>query len=297
LTATASRRGVGFILAAYLSWGLLPIYWKALAAVPSPQILAHRIFWSFIFTSGLLVLQRRRPDFLSTFRNRRNRRIILLTAAIIGSNWFIYIWAVLNDHIVEASLGYFINPLVSVLLGVIFLREKMNRWQSAAFVLAVIGVMYMTLQYGRIPWISLSLALTFGFYGLLRKTARVESLIGLAAETALLSPLVLTFLLISQFNGSGVVGKASIATHFLLLGSGLVTAAPLIWFTLGVRKIPLSTAGFLQYIAPCLQLVLGVLVYGEPFTTTHGISFSFIWAALLIFSFSQTRLGRRNGGG
>jgi chloramphenicol-sensitive protein RarD len=288
-----SGKGVGYILAAYLSWGLLPVYWKALESVPSQQILSHRILWSFVFVVVLLHLQKRWPELRATFRDRRNRLICLLTAAIIGSNWFIYIWAVINHHILDASLGYFINPLISVLLGVIFLRERMDRWQSTAFVLAALGVGYQTFQYGRIPWISLSLALTFGFYGLLRKTARVESLIGLAAETALLSPLLLGFLVVSQIQGVGVVGKASPAVHVLLLGSGVVTAAPLLWFTLGVRKIPLSTAGFLQYIAPCLQLLLGVAAYGEAVTTTHLISFSFIWLALLIFSLSRSSLLKR----
>lgn len=279
-------KGTWFVLAAYLAWGLLPIYWKALRSVPSPQILSHRIFWSFILTIFLLQVQKRWPEARAAFRRARNRRICAVTAAIIGANWFIYIWAVLHDHILDASLGYFINPLFSVLLGVVFLKERLSRGRMAAVCLAALGVGYMTFQYGRFPWIAFALALTFGCYGLLRKTARVESLVGLTAETALLSPLVLTFLIVRQAQGLGAVGHVSPAAHVLLFGSGLVTAGPLLWFTLGVRRIPLVTAGFLQYIAPSLQLLLGTLVYGEPFTSTHLVSFSFIWAGLLIFSFS-----------
>ena len=175
MTRSPQQTGTLYVLAAFVAWGLLPIYWKALRAVPPQEILAHRIFWSFIFVSLLLKKQNRWAEFKWTFQSLRNRWVCVLTAAIIGSNWFIYIWAVNHDHIVDTSLGYFINPLITVLLGVIFLRERMNVWQVTAFVLASIGVGYLTLQYGRIPWIALSLALTFGFYGLLRKTASVGS--------------------------------------------------------------------------------------------------------------------------
>jgi chloramphenicol-sensitive protein RarD len=288
MTQHSETSGTWFVVAAYIAWGLLPIYWKTLQAVPSAEILAHRILWSFVFVLVLMVLTGRWPELKQTFRAARNRWVCLLTAAIIGSNWFIYIWAVNHNHIVDASLGYFINPLFSVLLGVVFLRERLNRWQVAAFVLATVGVGYLTFHFGRIPWIALSLALTFGFYGLLRKTARVESLVGLTAETGLLSPLVLTYIILVQVRGAGAVGTASPGIHVLLVGAGLVTATPLLWFTIGVRRIKLSTAGFLQYLAPSLQLLLGVAVYGEPFTKTHAISFGCIWTALLIYSLSST---------
>ena len=294
MSSHSHRSGTWWVVLAYVSWGLLPIYWKALDAFPPMEILAHRIFWSFVFAAVLLWIQSRWREFKATFRNPRNRALCFLTAAIIGSNWFIYIWAVINDHLVDASLGYFINPLISVLLGIIFLREKLNVWQGIAFVLALVGVGYLTLQYGKFPWISLSLAFTFGSYGLLRKTAKVEALVGLTAETALLSPLVLTYIVVLGIRGTGAVGTASPVHHLLLVGAGIVTAAPLLWFTLGVRKIPLSTAGFLQYIAPSLQLFLGVVVYSEPFTRTHLISFSLIWTALLIYSLSTTSLFTRS---
>jgi len=287
------QTGTLYVLAAFVMWGLLPVYWKALQSVPSQEILAHRVFWSFVFVSLLLGRKKRWAEFRWTFRSPRNRWVCILTAAIIGSNWFIYIWAINHDHIVDSSLGYFINPLITVLLGVIFLRERLNAWQVSALVLASIGVGYLTLQSGRIPWIALSLALTFGFYGLLRKTARVESLIGLTAETGLLSALALAFILLLAARGEGAAGTASVWTHVQLIGAGLVTATPLLWYTIGVRRIKLSTAGFLQYLAPTMQLLLGVLVYGEPFTRTHLISFGFIWVALFIFSLSNTPLLNR----
>jgi len=272
MTRNARQTGTLYVLAAFVAWGLLPVYWKALQSIPAREILAHRIFWAFVFVSFLLWKQRRWAEFKWTFRSRRNRWVCILTAAIIGSNWFIYIWAINHDHIVDTSLGYFINPLITVLLGVIFLREKLNPWQVTALVLASIGVGYLTLQYGRIPWIALSLALTFGFYGLLRKTARIESLIGIMAETGLLSFLALAYLLLLAVRSDGSAGTAPAAIHLLLIGAGLVTATPLLWYTIGVRRIKLSTAGFLQYLAPSMQLLLGVLVYGEPFTRTHLIS-------------------------
>ncbi len=294
MTRDTRRSGTLYVLTAYVVWGLLPIYWKALQSVPPPEILAHRIFWSFVFVSLLLWRQRRWAEFKRTFRSRRNRWICILTAAIIGSNWFIYIWAVNHDHIVDTSLGYFINPLITVLLGVIFLHEKLNRWQIIAAALASLGVGYLTLEYGRVPWIALSLALTFGFYGLLRKTARIDALSGLTAETALLSPLVLGYLLLLALKGEGSAGSAPVAIHLLLLGAGVVTAGPLLWFTIGVRRIKLSTAGFLQYLAPSMQLWLGVVVYGEHFTRTHLISFGLIWIALIIYSLSNTPLLNRS---
>jgi chloramphenicol-sensitive protein RarD len=282
--------GTWWVLGAYIIWGFLPVYWKALQSVPPIQVLAHRIFWSFVFAALLLWRQKRWAEFRWTFRSPRNRWLVVMTALIIGTNWFLYIWAITNDHVVDTSLGYFINPLVMILLGMLFLRERLNLWQGTACILALAGVLYLTLQYGKIPWIALYLAFSFGFYGLLRKTARVESLIGLAAETGLLSPLLLILILSWTVKGTGVVGHTSLGIHALLIGAGLVTATPLLWYTIGVRRIPLSTAGFLQYLAPSMQLLLGVVVYGEPFTSTHWISFGFIWAGLLVYSISSTSL-------
>ncbi len=285
--------GTWWVLGAYVIWGFLPVYWKALQSVPPLQVLAHRIFWSFVFSALLLWRQKRWSEFRWTFRSSRNRGLVVLTALIVGSNWFLYIWAITNNHVVDTSLGYFINPLVTVLLGMVFLRERLNRWQGMACILALTGVLYLTLQYGKIPLIALYLALSFGFYGLLRKTARVESLIGLAAETGLLSPFLLFLMLFWTVKGTGAVGHTSLGIHMLLICAGLVTATPLLWYTIGVRRIPLSTAGFLQYLAPSIQLLLGVAVYKEPFTPTHWISFGFIWTGLLVYSISSTGLLRK----
>ena len=285
--------GTWWVLGAYIIWGFLPVYWKALQSVPPIQVLAHRIFWSFVFAALLLWRQKRWAEFRWTFRSSRNRWLVVLTALIVSTNWFLYIWAIMNDHVVDTSLGYFINPLVTVLLGMLFLRERLTLWQVAACILGLAGVLYLTLQYGKIPWIALYLAFSFGFYGLLRKTARVESLTGLAAETGLLSPFLLTLIFLWAVKGTGVVGHTSFGIHVLLVGAGLVTATPLLWFTIGVRRIPLSTAGFLQYLAPSMQLLLGVAVYKEPFTSTHWISFGFIWAGLLIYSVSTAGLFRK----
>jgi len=282
--------GIWWALGAYIIWGILPVYWKALQSVPPIQVLAHRIVWSFVFVALLLWRQKRWAEFRWTFRHPRNRWLVVLTALIISTNWFVYIWAITNDRLVDASLGYFINPLVTVVLGMLFLQERLNRWQGFACILALVGVAYLTLQYGKIPWIALYLAFSFGFYGLLRKTARVESLVGLGAETGLISPFLLILISFWAVQGTGVVGKTSLGIHGLLVGAGLVTATPLLWYTIGVRRIPLSTAGFLQYLAPSMTLLLGVVVYGEPFTPTHWISFGFIWAGLLIYSISSAGL-------
>ncbi|MFO7867110.1 MAG: EamA family transporter RarD [Candidatus Aminicenantes bacterium] len=279
--------GIWFAVAAYLTWGFLPLYWKLLSRVPAQQILAHRIIWSLVILSFLLSYQGRWLEFRRVFIVRRSRITFLATSVIIAMNWFIYIWAVNSGHVVDTSLGYFINPLVSVMLGVFILKERLNFWQWVSVGLAGAGVAYMTLHYGKFPWISLSLALTFGFYGLIRKTARVESLAGLAAEMSFLSPLMIAFLTVLFFKGQNAVGSSPVYIHFLLLGAGVVTALPLLWFNLGVRRIPLSTIGFLQYISPSIQLVLGVFAFGEAFTGDHAVTFGLIWAALLIYSLSR----------
>jgi chloramphenicol-sensitive protein RarD len=285
--------GTWYTIASFFLWGILPVYWKALKEVPAFEILPHRIIWSFVFLSLFNGIKRRWPLIRETYASRTNRLSSLISALIIGANWFIFIWAVNAGHLVEISMGYYINPLLSVLLGMVVLRERLTFWQMAAFVLAVLGVAFMTLQYGRVPWIALSLAGTFGLYGLLRKTSRVGALTGLTAETAILSPLSLSFLFYLMVAGSSAFGKASVSIHLLLIGAGIVTAVPLVWFARGARRIPLSSVGFIQYLAPTCHLLLGVFLYREPFSRVHAISFALIWMALLIFSVSQFRLMRR----
>jgi len=288
-SSAAEKKGIFYALGAYLSWGILPLYWKALKIFPASTILANRIIWSFLFLSLYLTIKKGWSEWRSTFASSKGRLSTGLTALIIGSNWYIYVWAVNSNHLVEASFGYYINPLISVLLGVFFLREHLSLGQKVAFGLALFGVSLLTISYGRLPWIALFLALTFGFYGLLRKISPVGSVIGLTTETGLLSPLAFAYLMLASPPGS-LNWRGSPPIIILLLGTGIVTATPLLWFTKGVRRVPLSTIGFLQYTSPSLQLFLGVVIFKEPFSSTHLISFILIWVALTIFTFSQAKM-------
>jgi chloramphenicol-sensitive protein RarD len=285
--------GVWYTIAAFFLWGILPLYWRAMKQVPSSQILGHRILWSFIFVVLVLTVQKRTPQIRSAIGLRRTRIFFIASAFTIGINWFIYIWAVNAGFVVETSMGYFINPLVSVLLGIVFLKERLRFWQMVSVILAFSGVLYMTLNYGKPPWIALSLAFSFGTYGLLRKTSHADSLVGLFFETAYLSPLALAYLVLRGVQGTGAFGTVTPLLHILLVSSGIVTAVPLIWFAHGARKIPLSTVGFTQYLAPTLQLFLGVVVFREPFTSVHLISFSLIWTGLALYSLSHLAFMRR----
>ena len=285
--------GVSYTLGAFTLWGFLPLYWKALKQVSSPQILAHRILWAFVFVLVLVFQRRRWHDIRRSISSKRNWVTCSASAFFIGINWFIYVWAVNADHVVETSMGYFINPLISVLLGILFLKERLGFWQGASVLLALSGVFYMTFMYGQFPWIAISLATCFGTYGLLRKVAGVDSVTGLLLETAILSPIVVTYLVIQAVLGKSAFGTASVPVHLLLIFSGVVTALPIIWFAHGTRRIPLSMVGFIQYVAPSLQLVIAVLIFREPFTRTHLVSFSLIWGALLLFTLSHTSWMKR----
>jgi chloramphenicol-sensitive protein RarD len=285
--------GMWYAISAYAVWGILPLYWKALKLVPAREILAHRVIWSFVFLCLFNTFRKRWPEVKQAYMPKRNRASSLLSAIIIGAVWFIYIWAINADHVVEASMGYYINPLISVALGVIFLKERLPIWQNIAFILAVLGVAFLTVQYGRFPWIALSLAVGFALYGLLRKTSRVGSITGLTAETAILTPLALTYSVFLFFQKTSAIAGATISTHLLLVGAGIVTAVPLVWFAKGARRIPLSMIGFFQYLAPTISLFLGVFVFKEPFTTSHLVSFSLIWAALILYTSSQVGLMKR----
>ncbi|KXG43533.1 EamA family transporter RarD [Tepidibacillus decaturensis] len=282
--------GMIYGILAYTAWGILPLYWKLLKQVPASEILAHRIVWSFVFVIGLLLVYRNLQMIKTTLSNKRNILFISLASILIGINWFTYIWAVNADHVVEASLGYYINPLITVLLGVIVLRERLNRSQGIALAFAIIGVSIITIQYGRIPWIAFTLALSFGFYGLLKKMVHVDSTVGLAVETTVLFPVALSYIILKQSEGIGALGNISLTTTFLLLASGVATATPLLWFAKSAERIELSTLGFLQYISPTITLILGIFVFKETFTQAHSWGFIFIWAALLIYSLSKTNL-------
>ncbi len=280
-------------LMAYGMWGLVPIYFKAVAAVPPLEVLAHRIVWSVVILCAVLVAQRRLGAALAALADPRTRRVLALTTVLIAVNWFIFIWAVANDRVLEASLGYFVNPLVNVLLGLVFLRERLSRPAVAAVVLAVVGVAIQTGVTGRLPLVSLVLAASFGFYGLLRKTATAGAVVGLTVETVLLLPAALVWLA-WQASRSGMHFLAGdLSLDLLLVAAGVVTALPLLAFTGAARRLRLSTLGFLQYLAPTGQFLLAVLAYGEPFDRGRLLGFAFIWIALVVFSADRLRRARR----
>jgi chloramphenicol-sensitive protein RarD len=273
----------------------LPVYWKAIEHVRAQEILSHRVVWSLAVALGVLALRRQ----WGWLREVSRRPAILLpfvgTAVLLTVNWLIYIWANNNGHIVETSLGYFINPLINVLLGVLLLGERMRAWQWAAVGLASVGVAYLTISYGRLPWIALVLALTFGLYGLIRKTAALESTQGLAVEMALMFLPALGYLVYLGIRGAGSFGRAGVGvpTTALLGLAGIVTAVPLILFAYGARRVPLTRLGVLQYAAPTLQFLVGVILYDEGFSKARLIGFGIIWAALLVYSIEGTIHQRR----
>jgi chloramphenicol-sensitive protein RarD len=277
------RTGIAATIGAFAIWGFFPLYLKALSGVPAMQLVAHRVSWACLLVLGWMAARGE----LAGFRAALARRDVLLrlaaTAVLVSINWLAYVWAVGNERVVETSLGYFINPLLNVVLGVIVLSERLNRMQWCAVALAAAGVVYLTITAGHPPWIALTLALSFGLYGLVRKTAQVDALPGLAVETALLAPLAIGYLVWCELAGIGVLGDAGTSVDLLLVASGAVTAIPLFLFAYGARRLPYSTVGVLQYIAPSLQLACGVFVFGEPFGGTRAIGFALIWAALLIY--------------
>ena len=284
--------GIIYTMGAYILWGILPIYWKFINEVPALEILAHRVIWSFIFVLLIVVVLKRKilKNFFQVQMSQKKTWLGLFLASLfISINWFTYIYAVNTNHIVEASLGYYINPLIAVLLGVFVLREKVNKMQAISFIITGIGVLYMTISVGKIPWISLILALSFGFYGLSKKLIKVDSILGLLLETLFILPFALLFLAYLDLNNQHTFSTGSLTTDLLLIGSGVATAIPLLWFGIGAQKIPLYLVGFLQYISPTISLILGVVMYGETFTTDHLVTFACIWIAIAMFSVANIR--------
>ena len=272
-----------YALLTYGSWGFLPIYWKLLYTVSALEILAHRMLWSMVFVFGLLAVQKRLNEILELFKSPKNIWLLLFTAFLLGFNWFVYIYAINTDQLIEASLGYYINPLLNVLMGFIFLRERLNFLQSMALCLAALGVLNFLWDFGSLPWIALSLSSTFALYGLVRKVIPVKPLVGLLIESVLLAPLAIIMISIWMIDGSGSFGKQW-EIDFLLIGAGVITSLPLLWFVNAAKRLRYATMGFFQYIAPSLNLVLGIFLYNEPFTPAHIITFSLIWSGLAIFS-------------
>jgi chloramphenicol-sensitive protein RarD len=274
--------GILYALATYILWGLFPIYWKQLSNVPASQLIGHRILWSFVMLLAVIILSGKQHD----FRRKLNPATIKahgLAGLLLGVNWLTYVWAVNNGYIVESSLGYFINPLLSVLLGIFFLKEKLRPLQWIPIGLATLGVLYLTLTYGRLPWIALTLAFSFAFYGLLKKKSVLGSLYGLTLETGLLLLPALAYLLYADYAEKGIFLHTNLRTDLLLIGSGAVTAIPLLLFAQAAQRIPLTMIGLMQYIAPTGQFLIGVLLYKEEFNATQAVGFGIIWFALIFF--------------
>ncbi len=276
------NKGILNGIAAYALWGFFPIYWKLLHEVPSLQLIGHRIAWSFLLLLGVIILTGQWNDFRSKL-DARAFGIYLIASLLVGVNWLTYVWAVNAGFIVETSLGYFINPLLSVLMGVIFLRERLRITQWIPVVLAALGVLYLTFAYGRLPWIALLLAFTFGFYGLVKKLAPLGSLYGLTFETGILFLPALAYLGILQANNTAVFLHSSLTLDLLMIGGGIVTTVPLLLFASAAKQIPLSMIGVLQYLAPSIQFLIGIFVYKEVFDNSRLIGFGLVWLALIIF--------------
>lgn len=290
---TNSSRGIWQGAAAYSIWGLFPIYWKLFAGIPALEVLAHRIAWSFVALVVIVtsispqrvrVLARTPPSLVALYA---------IAALLIGVNWFLYVWAVNAGFVVESSLGYFMTPLVNVVLGVLVFRERLSPLQWLAVALATAGVGYLTLQYGTVPWVAIGLAVTFGSYGLAKKKAPLPALDGLTLEAALLVVPAAFYLAFVHLSGDGSFWRVAGPTRMFLAGGGLITVAPLLLFASSVRKVPLSIVGILQYISPTLQLALGVFTFHEPFTRVRLIGFGCVWVALVVFAVEGVKRGMR----
>ena len=289
----SARAGLLLGLGAYFAWGVLPIYFKAIDHVSATEIVAHRIVWSLVFLAAVATLWRRWSGILAALTTLRIALTLAVTALLIGINWLVWIYAVVSGHVLEGSLGYYLNPLVNVVLGVFLLKEKLTRFQTAAVFLAAAGVAVLAAGAGGAIWISLTLAASFSLYGFLRKVAPVDSIEGLTIETALLTPLALGWILLLQSRGDGGFLAGDSTTDLLLVAGGAITAIPLLLFTAAAKRLPYSVLGFLQYIAPSLQFLLAVLAYGEPFTFAHAICFGAIWTALVVFAWEGVRMSAK----
>lgn len=300
-----SRSGVLYALLAYGCWGLIPLYWKSVRHVPAEQMVAHRCVWGLVVLLALLLATGRLGEAAAAFRRPRQVLLLLASGLLLAGNWLVFLWAVNHGRVLESSLGYYINPLVNVLLGVLLLRERLRPLQAAAVALAALAVVLLALALGAAPWIALGLAFSFGFYGLLRKIAKLDALIGLSVETLLLAPLAVGTLLWADAQGRGAFARAGpdglldLRTHLLILASGPVTAFPLLWFAHAARRLRYATLGLFQYITPTGHLLLAVLLYGERFTLAHAVSFGLIGTALALYAVDARRASAttRLGGG
>ncbi len=287
------RQGIIYSLTAYLLWGILPIYWKTLGSVQAFEILSNRFIWSCVFVWVLIIASGKVKSFLaetqSILSNRQQSLAMLAAAVTISFNWGLFIWAVNDGRIVETSMGYYINPLVSIVFGVFFLKERLNTWQMAAVGCAVIGVGTMVWNLGQLPWVSVSLAMSFALYGLIKKCLAVTTMTSIMLETLLITPLAIAYEYYLSLEGVSAYQTASTGMLIMLACAGIVTATPLLFFTAGAKLLPLKIVGFLQYIAPTISLLIGVFLYKESFTSVHMVAFGWIWFGLFLFTISQVK--------
>ncbi|WP_258240778.1 EamA family transporter RarD [Pseudidiomarina homiensis] len=282
--AQRSRQGVLFAIAAYTMWGIAPIYFKLLQQVPALEILAHRIIWSFVLVLVLIVGLRRWLRIRPVVTNKKQMLRLTIATFLLGGNWFLFIWAINNDHILDASLGYYINPLLNVAIGMVVFAERMRRMQLLAIALAVIGVLIQVISFGSVPWVALALACSFATYGAIRKRLPVDSMTGLWLETTILLPFMLVYVFFFATSGASDMTANTWQLNLLLIAAGIVTTAPLLCFTAAAQRIRYATLGFFQYIGPSLMFILAVWVYGEPLAADKLVTFAIIWAALALYS-------------
>ncbi|MCE5286452.1 MAG: EamA family transporter RarD [Pelosinus sp.] len=294
MNKTTTFSGIISAAGAYILWGILPIYWKIVSFVAASEILAHRIIWSFVFMVLVILVLKQKEHFLAevseVLASRKKLAGILAATCLISANWFIFIWAVNASRIVETSLGYYINPLITVLLGIIVLKEKLSFWQMVSVLLAGMGVLYMAVHFGSIPWVSLSLALTFGLYGLCKKQINISAMTSVTLETLLAMPMAALYVIYLGQAGMSAFSFSFDSTTCFLMGAGAVTAIPLLLFARGASRLSLTVLGFVQYFSPTITLLLGIFLYHENFTQVHVVAFSFIWLALVVFSLAKMPL-------
>lgn len=286
---TDKLQGWHYALLCYMTWGMFPIYWSPLyqSDMPAEQILAHRVVWSAVFVVFLLLFFKQWQSVWNAIKQPKILGIFLLSALMIGINWLIYLWALVNQHILDASLGYFINPLLNVFLGRVVLKERLNITQLVALLSTMVGILWLAIPAGQIPWIALMLAGSFAIYGLIRKLAPMEALVGFSLETFLMLPFALVYLYFCQIQGNFVFSELTALQAVILLGSGIATALPLIWFATGARKISMSLLGMLQYISPTLQFLCGVLLFGESLSLERLVGYAFVWFGVAVFLFGM----------
>ncbi|MGI9919974.1 EamA family transporter RarD [Vibrio owensii] len=289
-----SRQGVLLAIGAYTMWGIAPIYFKSIAEVSPLEILSHRVIWSFFLLAALLHFGRHWRSVRDIIKNKTKMMFLVSTAILVGANWLIFIWAVNSNHMLDASLGYYINPLINVLLGMVFLGERLRKLQWFAVILAACGVLVQLIVFGSVPVVAIALAMSFGFYGLLRKKVSVEAQTGLFIETLVMLPAAAIYLLFIASSPTSNMLDNPMQLNTLLIAAGVITTLPLLCFTGAATRLKLSTLGFFQYIGPSLMFLLAVLIYGEPFTSDKAITFAFIWGALVVFSFDGLRNNRKS---